>query len=402
MVNPNRLDELPGLGQLAAVGVAFLLVVAVNRCLRRAGWYTGARREPDLRQWLDLVALGTVCDVVPLTGVNRAFVSRGLEVMARRANTGLAALADVAGLNGRPDTYALGFILGPRVNAGGRVGEAGLGARLLATDDAEEALGLARRLDDLNRERREIEAAVAEDAAERAQVSDALVFAAAEGWHPGVIGIVASRLAERFRRPACVVAVTDGVGRGSGRSVRGVDLGAAVIAARQAGLLVDGGGHAMAAGFTVAVERLEELSAFLAERIRGEALEGVGPSLGLDGALTVAAASPALAAELERVGPFGEGNAQPRFAIAGARVVRADVVGTGHVRCFLSDQGGGRLKGIAFRSVDGELGPALLRSGGVPLTIAGRLRRDEWQGRESVELVIDDAAPYQGAGADAA
>src|SRR5215472_13116548 len=259
VVNPNRLDEESPHGALAAVGVAFLLVVAVNRALRQAGWYTGSRGEPDLLQWLDLVALGTVCDVVPLAGVNRALVAQGIKVIRRNTNPGLAALAAVAAIGEPLDAYHLGFLLGPRVNAGGRVGEADLGARLLATDDPALAADLAGRLDVYNRERREIEARTLEAAIAvvvGAAQSPVLAFAAGAGWHPGVIGIVAARLKERYERPACVVALADGIGKGSGRSIAGLPLGPAVIAARQAGLLINGGGHAMAAGFTVAAEKI--------------------------------------------------------------------------------------------------------------------------------------------------
>ena len=278
VVNPNRLDDDSGHGQMAAVGVTFLLAVAVNRALRDAGWYAG-RPEPDLRQWLDLVALGTVCDVVPLTGVNRAFVAQGLKVMAQRGNPGIAALADIARMGEAPEAWHAGFLLGPRVNAGGRVGEAGLGAALLSASDYATALPIAQRLDAWNSERKEIEAACLEEAialVEASDLHDGLVYAASEGWHPGVIGIVAGRLKERYNRPACVVALADGSGRGSGRSVSGVDLGSAVIAARQQGLLVNGGGHAMAAGFTVSADRQADFRAFLAERIMAQT-GGAGP-----------------------------------------------------------------------------------------------------------------------------
>ncbi len=399
VINPNRLDETSPHRQLAAVGVAFLRVVGLNRVLRGAGWY-GARPEPDLMQWLDLVALGTVCDVVPLTGVNRALVAQGLKVMARRENPGLRALADVAGLTEAPGTYHAGFILGPRINAGGRVGQADLGVRLLTTEDAAEAGAIARRLDELNRERREIEAAVFEHALARVEEGEEqtpgapLIFAAGEGWHPGVIGIVASRLKERFNRPACVVSLDGGKGSCSGRSVSGVDLGAAVIAARQAGLLVKGGGHAMAAGFTVERRRLDELIGFLTQRVA----DAVGerppvPSLRLDGALTVAAASRDLVETLSRVGPFGSGNPEPRFAIAAARLAYADVVGSNHLKCTLAGAEGGRLNAIAFRGLDTDLGPALLNHDGAPFHVAGRLRVNTWRGHSAVEFLIDDAAP---------
>ncbi|WP_029007451.1 single-stranded-DNA-specific exonuclease RecJ [Azospirillum halopraeferens] len=402
IVNPNRLDEDGGYRTLCAAGVTFLTVVAVNRVLRAAGWYAGGRAEPNLMDWLDLVALGTVCDVVPLTGLNRALVAQGLKVMAQRRNPGLAALADVAGVKEKPDAYHAGFVLGPRVNAGGRIGAADLGARLLSTDDPLEALDLARRLDEHNGERRAVEAAVLEDAIARVEglagLDSELVFVAGEGWHPGVIGIVASRLKERYSRPACVVALVEGadgtiVGKASGRSVRGVDLGAAVIAARQEGLLLAGGGHRMAAGFTVAADRMADLRTFLTGRIAEQVSAApLVPTLELDGALSVGAVDAALVDTLARLGPFGTGNAEPRFAVADARVVRADVVGANHVRCILSGAGGGRLKAIAFRALESDLGKALLTSGGAPLHLAGVLRADRWNGREGVQLLIDDGA----------
>ncbi|HZT50432.1 MAG TPA: single-stranded-DNA-specific exonuclease RecJ [Stellaceae bacterium] len=395
VVNPNRLDETSPHRQLAAVGVAFLLVVAANRALRRIGWYA-ARPEPDLLSWLDLVALGTICDVVPLTGVNRALVAQGLKVMRRRGNAGIAALADVAGVTEPVGAYHAGFILGPRVNAGGRVGEADLGTRLLATDDPAEARTLAQRLDALNSERREIEARVLAQAMQQVESDGrrALAFAAGEGWHPGVIGIVASRLKDRYGRPACVVAMAEGVGRGSGRSVAGLALGPAVIAARQAGLLVNGGGHAMAAGFTVAIDRLAALRDFLEAR----AVEALGeaepvPELGIDGALGCAAATAEFAALIERVGPFGTGNSEPRFVLPAARVLRAEPVGGAHVRLVLGDgAGSARLKAMAFRALDGALGPAFLATGGRLMHVAGHLRVDRWQGREEAQFLVDDAA----------
>ena len=410
IVNPNRLDESSPHGTLAAVGVAFLLAVAVNRALRQDGWYGPARPEPDLKEWLDIVALGTVCDVVPLTGLNRALVAQGLKVMQRLANPGIAALAEVARVTERLDAYHAGYILGPRVNAGGRVGRADLGARLLSTDDPVQARRLAQELDAFNAERREIERRVLDAAMEQVEREGRdgpLVFAAGEGWHPGVIGIVAGRLKERYNRPACVVAlVEDGagnlIGKGSGRSVRRVALGAAVIAARQAGLLLNGGGHAMAAGFTVAGALLPALRGFLGERIAAEiGARPLQPELSLDGAVALAAASsPEFVATLQRLAPFGAGNAEPRFAIPAVRVVRADPVGAegAHVRCVLTDMGGGkqRLKAIAFRCADTPLGPALLNSGGAALHVAGTLRADNWQGAQGVQLCLDDAAPAFG------
>jgi single-stranded-DNA-specific exonuclease len=395
VVNPNRLDDDSPHGQMAAVGVAFLLVVAVNRILREAGWYTG-RAAPDLRQWLDLVALGTVCDVVPLTGVNRALVAQGMKVMAQRGNQGIVALADISRMNEAPEAWHAGFLLGPRVNAGGRVGEAGLGTALLTAPDYATALPLAQRLDAYNTERKDIEAACLEQAiaqVEDADMHDGLVYAVSEGWHPGVIGIVAGRLKERFNRPACVVAMADDVGKGSGRSVVGVDLGTAVIAARQEGLLISGGGHAMAAGFTVAADRQDAFREFLAGRIVAQTGDG-GPvaELGLDGILQPRGATVELAGVLQKLAPFGAGNREPRFAISAARIAKADVVGSDHVRCILTGEDGGRLKAIAFRCADRPLGQLVLQSAGLPVHIAGQIRVDRWQGRESVQMIIDDAA----------
>jgi len=396
VVNPNRLDDDSGQGQLAAVGVAYLLVVAINRVLRDAGWYA-ARPEPDLLQWLDLVALGTVCDVVPLVGVNRVLVAQGLKVMARRANAGIAALADIGGVSEAPDAYHAGFVFGPRVNAGGRVGESWLGAALLAGGDPAEARRFAEKLDRYNHERREIEAACLEAAIEQLErdgTRGGLVYVSAEGWHPGVIGIVAGRLRERYNCPACVVAMENGVGKGSGRSVRGVDLGAAVLAARQAGLLINGGGHRMAAGFTVAADAEPAFRDFLAERIASDAGPGgIKPVLRLDGALQSAAATTSLLQSIEALAPFGAGNPRPRFALPASRILKADVVGQNHVRCFVGGEGQGRLKAIAFRAVGEPLGDALLNSRGAPVHLAGQLRVDRWQGREDVQLFIDDLAP---------
>ena len=400
VIDPNRLDDESPHRQLAAVGVAFLLVVGLNRHLREAGWYRD-RAEPDLLQWLDLVALGTVCDVVPLTGVNRAFVRQGLTVMRQRRNLGLRALGDVAGLEEPPGVYHLGFILGPRVNAGGRVGEASLGARLLTTEDDDKAREIAHHLDALNRERQQIEAAVLEEAIEQVESAGAGDFASAplvlahdERWHAGVIGIVASRLKERYNRPAVVVAWEDGTGKASCRSVPGIDIGAAITAARQAGLLVNGGGHPMAAGFTVEQSRFDALSDFLQTRLGDPAGTAIAaPSLGLDGALGVEGATADLLEMLEAAGPFGAGNPEPRFAIAGAQLLRPDIVGRGHVRCQLAGKSGKRLKAIAFRAADNALGHALLAGTGEPFHLAGRLRLDRRRGTRAVELHIDDGAP---------
>jgi single-stranded-DNA-specific exonuclease len=405
VVDPNRIDDQSPHKQLAAVGVAFLLCVGINRALRAAGWYGDARPEPDLRQWLDLVALGTVADVVPLTGVNRALVRQGLAVMQQRRNPGLAALADVARLREPPGAYHLGFMLGPRVNAGGRVGQADLGARLLASDDVHEVGALAIRLDEFNAERRAIEREVLDQAIARIEglygpdrkgLPAALVVES-EGWHIGVIGIVASRLVERYGRPAFVIGMDGEVGKGSGRSVRGVDLGAAVLAARQSGLLINGGGHAMAAGLTVAREQLPHLIRFLDERLAPQL--GAAPAvreLGIDAALAPGAATQELVNMIERAGPFGAGNALPRFALTGVRVDYAQPVGEGHVRCTLVGHQRGRIEAIAFRAGQSELGRALLDPAKPILHVAGALRLDRYNGRESVRLQIDDAASAAG------
>ncbi len=403
VINPNRLDETSPCGALAAVGVTFLLVVAMNRALRQSGWYKD-RNEPDLLQWLDLVALGTVCDVVPLTGLNRALVAQGMKVARQLHNPGLKALAAAAGAGGPIDAYHLGYVLGPRVNAGGRVGQADLGARLLTTEDPRLAAELANRLDAYNRERREIEAQTLSAAiavVETGPQSPSLVFAAAEGWHPGVIGIVAARLRERYERPACVVGLdgagAEAIGKGSGRSVPGVALGPAVIAARQAGLLINGGGHAMAAGFTVAADRLADLRAFLAERL-GDGRESGPPvaELAIDGALSAAGATAGLIDHLDALAPFGAGNPEPRFALPGVVVAHIEPVGQGHLRLALADPlGSARLKAIAFRAADGPLGAFLAEARGRAVHVTGHLRRDSWRGGDAVQFVIDDAAPAQ-------
>lgn len=409
VVNPNRLDEDRAYGHICAAAVAYLLVIAVNRVLRAGGWYA-ARPAPDLMGLLDIVGLATVCDVMPLTGLNRALVAQGLKVMAKRGNTGLAALADIAGVKERPDAYHLGYILGPRVNAGGRVGASDLGARLLSCDDGLDAQELARRLNEHNGERQEIEQAVLEEAlAQVALCAEAntaegaeggALVAASEGWHPGVVGIVAGRLKERFNRPACAVAIErtgEGklVGKGSGRSVKGFDLGGAVIAARQEGLLLGGGGHPMAAGFTIAPERIDDFRRFLAGRMAAAGAGGaidLAPRLELDGALSIHGANMALVDALAKLAPFGAGNPEPRFALTDVRVARADVVGKNHVRCILSSPSGGRLKAVAFRALDEDLGQLLLNSAGVNLHVAGTLRADRWQGREEAQMFIEDAA----------
>lgn len=397
IANPNRHEDTSGLGYLAAVGVAFLLCVATNRALRESGWFDG-REAPDLRKWLAIVALGTVADVVPLKGLNRTFVTKGLEAAAAGDVVGLAALKQVAGFDGALEPYHLGFVLGPRVNAGGRVGRCELGSRLLATDDAAEAQAIARELDEYNRQRREIEQVALDEAIATVEADAALraapvLVVAREGWHPGVIGIVASRLKERYAKPAIVIALNDGVGKGSGRSVNGVDLGSAIVAAREVGLLLNGGGHVMAAGLTIEPAKVDALAAFLAERLAAHCASSVeGKHLTIDGALSPMGATVALCEQVQRCGPYGAGNPEPVFVLPGVRVVNASVVGEQHVRCFLAGAQGGRLGAIAFRAVPSELGATLLNAKGRPLHVAATLKTDEWQGTVRVQATIRDAA----------
>lgn len=400
VVNPNRQDDLSGLGHLCAAGVVFMLLVATTRELRQRGYYDKNGRPPDLLAMLDLVALATVCDVVPLQTLNRAYVTRGLEVMRQRQNVGLRALVDAAGLNQPPTPYLLGFVLGPRINAGGRIGDAALGARLLSLDDETEAARIAVQLDKLNRERKAIETAMLEEAtAEADRLVDEMpdlpmLVVASDRWHKGVVGLVASRLVERFGRPACVIAWEDGgQGTGSLRSISGVDIGAAVRAATAHGLLLKGGGHAMAAGLTVAREKFEAARTYLAEQVASPATTArAARALEIDGALTPAAANDTLVDLIERAGPYGQGNPQPRFVFPAHRVRFAKVMGEAHLRVTLEADDGSRLEGVAFRAVGQPLGEMLTNTGGMPIHVAGNLRRDTWGGRQRIELQIEDAA----------
>lgn len=391
VVNPNRHDDDSGMGHLCAAGVVFLLLVAANRLLRAEG-----RAQPDLMAALDLVALATVADVAPLIGVNRAFVRQGLKVMAGRARPGLRALADIAKLTAAPAAFHLGYLLGPRVNAGGRIGKADLGARLLSTTSGEEAEGLAHELDRLNAERRAIEAEVQEAAILQADArggDSPLVWAAGAGWHPGVVGIVAARLKERFGRPAVVIGVDDGIGKGSARSVEGVDLGAAVAALAREGLLLKGGGHRMAAGLTVAEDQIEAAMAALSAKLaRAVGALPAARALRIDGALGPAAATPELVEMLEAAGPFGQAAPAPRFALPGVRIVFAKRAGADHLRLTLADPAGGRLDAIAFGAFQGPLGPFLENTAGAPTHLAGRLEIDDWGGRRKAKLRVEDAA----------
>lgn len=400
LVNPNRLDESAeghSHGHLAAVGVAFVLAAALVRHLRRQGFFE-THAEPDLMALLDIVALGTVADVAKLHGLNRAFVAQGLKVMARRTNVGLAALSDAARLSRAPQAFDLGFALGPRINAGGRVGQADLGVRLLTTHDPDEARAIAAELSRLNEERRAIEAAVTEQALALAEATAnaPISVVAAPGWHAGVIGIVASRIKERLRKPAIVIALDeDGSGKGSGRSIDGVDLGAAIIAARDAGLLIAGGGHAMAAGLTVAPGGVAALAQWLAERLERDVAAAMGPrTLRIDAMLAPRGVNADFAEAIEAGGPYGQGWSQPRIVVGPVRAVRVDTVGTGHVRVIAAGDDGASFKGIAFRAAEMPLGQALLSlTPGARLWLAGKIRRDDWTGRGTAELHIDDAAP---------
>jgi len=390
VVNPNRQDEDGSLAHLCAASVVFLLLVEANRRLRAEG-----HQGPDLMALLDLVALATVADVAPLIGVNRAFVRQGLRVMARRDRPGLCALADVARMDNAPTPYALGFLLGPRVNAGGRIGQADLGARLLATDDPAEAAALAERLDQLNTERREIEAAVRAAALAQAEargLDGPLVWAAGEGWHPGVVGIVAARLKEATNRPAVVIGLDKGIGKGSARSVTGVDLGAAVQRVASEGLLIKGGGHKMAAGLTVAQDQLEPAMERLGALLARQGAGAQGPAdLALTSLLAPGAATLDLVEQIESAGPFGAAAPAPRFAFADC-AVQARRIGENHLRLSFGDGMGARLEAVAFGAFDGPLGPALDNPGHQRFHLAGKLEINSYGGRNRVQLRLEDAA----------
>ncbi|WP_296616618.1 single-stranded-DNA-specific exonuclease RecJ [Sphingomonas sp.] len=395
LVNPNRLDEGDGAahGHLAAVGVAFLLGAALLRELRGRGFFA-PRAEPKLLDLLDLVALGTVADVAQLKGLNRAFVAQGLKVMAQRGNIGLAALVEASRLTRAPTCSDLGFALGPRINAGGRVGRADLGVRLLTTEDVNEARSIAAELDRLNEERRAIEAMVQEQA-ELLPHGSAVAVVAGRGWHPGVIGIVAGRLKEKLGIPAIVIAIDDsGTGKGSGRSITGVDLGAVVLAAKEMGLLVAGGGHAMAAGLTIDVDRIPEFAAFLEERLAAAVANArEDRALLVDALLAPGGVTPDLCETMEAGGPYGMGWPAPRVAAGPFRIVRVDVVGNGHVRAIVAGDDGRSLKAMAFRSADTLLGQTLLQAPrDRKLWLAGRPKVDDWGSRPAAELHLDDAA----------
>ncbi len=391
VVNPNRQDESGDLGHLCAAGVVFLMLVEANRQMK-----TDGAQGPDLMALLDLVALGTVADVAPLIGVNRAFVRTGLTVMGRRNRIGITALADVAGINEAPSSYHLGFLLGPRINAGGRIGKADLGARLLATDNRQEAEAMAAKLDELNTERREVEAQVRDLAMEQAEargLDGPLVWAAGKGWHPGVVGIVAARLKEATNRPAVVIGLDDGVGKGSGRSVSGIDLGAAIQRCAADGVLIKGGGHKMAAGLTVAEDQLDAAMERLGALLAKQGADQIGPAdLRLDGVLMPGAATVELVEQIEQAGPFGAGAPAPRFVLPDVQILFAKQVGANHLKLTFGDGLGARIDAIGFGAMDGPLGPLLTGHNGARFHLAGRLEINTWQGRRSVQLRLEDAA----------
>ncbi|HTC02757.1 MAG TPA: single-stranded-DNA-specific exonuclease RecJ [Xanthobacteraceae bacterium] len=403
IVNPNRRDDLSGLGYLAAVGLVFMTVVAVNRELRARGFWTDARPEPDLLVYLDDVALGTVADVVPLIGLNRAFVAKGLLVLRRREQPGLVSLMDVARLSGPPEAWHLGFLLGPRINAGGRIGRADLGARLLMEADPIEAAKIAAELDRLNRERQAIEQETLAQAEAEAMAAlgieekGAVVITAAEGWHPGVVGLVAARLKEKYSRPAFAIALEPGgIGTGSGRSIAGVDIGRAVRRAVAEGLLVKGGGHAMAAGVTLRKGALAQFRAFLEAALSADVASARRLSgLMIDGAVSAAGANLDLVAMIERAGPFGSGNPEPVIALPAHTVTYAEEVGQAHMRVRFKSADGAAVNAIAFRAAGQKLGTALLNSRGRQVHAAGSFAVDRWQGEERVQFRLTDIAPAE-------
>lgn len=399
LVNPNRPDDTSGQGHLAAAGVTFVLLAALNREAARRGLFAD-RPKPDIMQWLDLAAMGAVCDVTSLTGFNRAITTQGLRVMSNWANPGLKALLDVAKGQGPATTFHAGFILGPRINAGGRIGRSDLGARLLSTDDPEEAAALAAELDALNASRKEVEKDVIDQAVafiekDSNQDPDAPVLVVAgDGWHPGVVGIAAARLRERYRKPVIVVGIDrpSDTGKGSGRSQPGVNLGRAVQAAFDEGLLLAGGGHAMAAGLTVRPSGIPELRAFLEEQLKDEMVDAAAAdAIEIDALVSPSGATRALWNDFQRLAPFGPGNTEPVFAVADARVERPMMMKGGHIRLTLMDASGGRLKAVAWRAEDTELGQRIMAGGGA-MHFVGRLKPDDWQGREGVQFEIEDAA----------
>ncbi len=398
LINPQRSEDESGLGHLSAAGVAFLLAVGLVKVLRSEGFFEGGDvAVPDLLALLDLAALGTVCDVVDLKGLNRAYVSQGLRVLGAGRNPGLAALSKVARVNGAPSTYHLGFVYGPRLNAGGRLGPPDHALRLLTTDDDVEAMQIARELDALNAERRVVEQGVQTEALALAEDQVArgarVVVVAGEGWHEGVIGIVAGRLKDKVQRPTLVLAIgEDGIAKGSGRSLKGVDLGSAIVQAASDGVVLKGGGHAMAAGLSIAGTRIDEFRSYLEAALGSEVEEALAHRVShLDGVVGIGAIDEALSDDLAKAGPFGAGNPEPMVICRNVQVSYADRVGQDHVRAVLKDKAGAQLKGIAFRVADNALGAALMEGTGRPLHLIGRIKEDSWNGRRQVQLQIEDA-----------
>ncbi len=401
LINPNRQDDLSGLEHLCAGGVVFMLLVAAKRALKQQGFYETSTQEPDLMAYLDLVALATICDVVPLKGLNRAFVTKGITVMRKRQNIGLKALADAAGLTTPPTSYHCGFLLGPRINAGGRIGSSDLGAKLLSTTDEYEAQKTAHLLDKLNKERKEMERQTLEEATTSIameideQPDLPIILAASKDWHKGLVGLVASRLTEKFRRPSCILAIDEksATATGSLRSISGIDIGRLVQQAKEEGLIEKGGGHAMAAGLTVKLDQIDALKSYFSENLAEDVKQQRSKTaLEIDGALTANGITPNFMDMLDKAGPFGAGNPTPRFVLPAHRVKFAKIVGENHIKCTLEASDKSRINGIAFRAANTPLGDLLLDRSGGSLHIVGQLQRNHWQGRETIEITIEDAA----------
>lgn len=397
LVNPKRLDEtceVEYLKYMAAVGVVFITIVGINRELRRRGFFGSNNPEPNLLQWLDLVALGTVCDVVPLKGLNRAFVKQGLKVMSLRNNLGIRALADKSGINEAPTAFHLGYVLGPRINACGRVGDSELGNKLLCMKDETQAQILAEKLDEFNRQRKEIENYVLLNAIEMLEGTPQnypIAFVAGHDWHQGVIGIVAGKLKERYNLPSFVMSIEADEVKGSARSIPEVDLGALIISAKEQGLLTKGGGHTMAAGFSLNEDKIEAFKEFVGEYVSNKiGKEAIVPIIDIDGELELSGATLDLAEKLEMLEPYGSGNAEPKILLHRVRINKASIIGSGHVKCFLGSDSGGSVKAIAFRVADNDMGQAMLNAKGEIFDVVGVLRKDSWQGRNSVQFIIED------------
>ncbi len=407
VVNPNRLDENFEHKNLAAVGVSFLLIVAVNKVLREGGFYSKNNlSEPNLLSLLDLVALGTVCDVMTLEGVNRAFVAQGLKVMKSRANVGIRALCDVANLDEEPSSYHLGFVIGPRINAGGRVGKADLGARLLSTNDEKEAQDIAAELNIYNNQRKDIEVNILQEAKDclgKTQHNNSVLLAASDKWHQGVVGIVASRIKDLYNKPTAIIAIKDGIGKASCRSISGVDFGAAIIKAKLQGLLIAGGGHKMAAGFSVEENKIAALQEFLdMELAANVAVASQNKIIEVADILDINSANLALAKEILNLEPFGVGNSKPRFLIKDLQIVEAKIVGTTgkHIRCVFSAKTlagwQGRITGFAFNAMDSGLGEVLIsKNKAKPVAIVGQININRWMGNENLQVVVEDLFPME-------